>query len=78
MANKKDLHVGDKVTFLRSHDKAVSMSGTIVKLHPEGVPCVDVQIDGHEDKNFFETAHVDDVTVTKSAAPAAKQEPAKG
>ena len=40
----KDLKVGDHVKFLRSHNKAVSLTGTIVKLYDDS-PVVDVKLD---------------------------------
>lgn len=58
---RKDLEVGQRVSFLRSSNKAVSLTGTIVKLYEEGVPCVEVELD--DDSNVIETAHADDVTV---------------
>jgi hypothetical protein len=62
VANKEDLKLGDHVSFLRSENKAVSLTGKIVKIHEDGVPCVDVSLDDH-DPEWIETAHVDDVTL---------------
>jgi hypothetical protein len=64
---KENLNIGDHVSFLRSENKAVSLTGRIVKIHDEGVPCVDVSLDDH-DPEWIETAHVDDVTVLEAAA----------
>ena len=60
MAKKKnqegDLKVGDRVSFLRSHDKSVSLTGTVAKIHDKSV---DVELDN----GSVETAHADDVTL---------------
>lgn len=61
MANKADLKLGQHVSFLRSHNKAVSLTGTIVDIS-EDEPIVAVKLDDH-DPEWIETAHVDDVTV---------------
>ena len=62
----KVLEVGQHVSFLRSHNKAVSLTGTIVKVHDDQ-PIVEVKLDDH-DPEWIETAHVDDVTVLDEAA----------
>jgi hypothetical protein len=63
VAKKKEaLKVGQHVSFLRSHNKAVSLTGTVVKLYDDGSPVVDVKLDDH-DPEWIETAHLDDVTV---------------
>jgi hypothetical protein len=67
---KSAIKLGDHVNFLRSADKAVSLSGAVVKIYEDDVPCVDVKLDGHE--NWIETAHVDDVTPFEEAAAAKK------
>lgn len=69
---KKDLKVGDHVKFLRTHNKAVELTGTVAKLHKDG-RSVDVQLDDHEE-GWVETAHVDDVTVLESAKKTAKKD----
>jgi len=65
MAKKEDLKIGDHVSFLRMSNKAIRLTGTIAAFHDDGVPCVDVELDGHEDA--IDTAHVDDVTVLEEA-----------
>ena len=66
MANK-DLKVGDRVSFLRMSNKAVSLTGTIEKVYEDGVPCVEVKLD---DSDHIETAHMDDVAVLGEEKPA--------
>jgi hypothetical protein len=61
MVLKENIQIGDRVDFLRSENKAVKLRGTVVKIHPDGVPCVDVALDDHDGK-WIETAHIDDVT----------------
>ena len=57
---REDLKIGQRVSFLRLSNKAVALTGTIVKLYEEGVPLVEVKLD---DNAATETAHVDDVKV---------------
>jgi len=57
---KQDVHVGDKVDFLRMSNKAVRLSGTIEKIHDDPSPCVDIRVDGKG--GGIETAHIDDLT----------------
>jgi hypothetical protein len=66
MANKADLKLGQHVSFLRSHNKAVSLTGTIVSIS-EDEPIAAVKLDDHEPE-WIETAHVDDITVLDGAA----------
>jgi hypothetical protein len=66
----KDLKVGDHVNFLRSHNKAVELSGTICKIYDDA-PVVDVKLDDH-DPDWIETAHVDDVTMLEEKKEEAK------
>lgn len=61
MVLKENIQIGDRVSFLRMANKAVSLKGTIVKIYEEGVPCVDIKLDDHE--TATETAHIDDVTL---------------
>jgi len=68
----KVLEVGQHVSFLRSHNKAVSLTGMIVKVHDDQ-PIVEVKLDDH-DPEWIETAHVDDVTVLDEAAAAEEEE----
>jgi len=56
---KSDLHLGDSIHFRRMNNKAVELSGKIVKIHDDPAQCVDVEVDG---TGGIETAHVDDVT----------------
>lgn len=64
--SEKKLEIGQHVSFLRSHNKAVSLTGKIVKIYDDA-PVVDVALDDHEPL-WIETAHVDDVTVLAAAA----------
>jgi hypothetical protein len=56
----KVLKVGQHVSFLRMHNKAVSVSGTITQVNEDGKTVI-VQTDINP--NILEGAHVDDVTV---------------
>lgn len=70
MANKTDLSPGQRVRFRRSHDKAVELTGKIVKVH-EDEDVVDVQVepDGKlAEVETTETAHVDDITPLEEVA----------
>lgn len=72
-----DLKVGQTVRFKRTHDKAVELTGKVVKLHEDG-RSVDVQLipDGvNVQHDGLETAHVDDCTVIDS--PAQDDKPAR-
>jgi hypothetical protein len=55
-----NVHVGDHVRFLRMANKAASLTGKIVKIHEDGVPCVDIALD--DNPEIIDTAHMDDVT----------------
>jgi hypothetical protein len=57
---KSDIHVGDKVDFLRMNNKAVKLSGTIEKVHDDPSPCVDIRVDGKD--GGLETAQIEDLT----------------
>jgi hypothetical protein len=70
--NKEELKKGDHVSFLRSENKAVKLTGRIVKIHDEGVPCVDVSLDDCKTERI-ETAHVDDVSVIAEAKTKGKE-----
>ena len=61
MAEKADLHVGDKVTGLRAFDKQHRVKGTIWQIL--NGPYIDVQLDN----GTIEAMHVDDVKVLESA-----------
>jgi hypothetical protein len=60
MASKESLKVGDHIRALRMHNKAVSLTGTIVSVHADE-PIVEMNLDDNE--NWIETVHTDDVTV---------------
>jgi hypothetical protein len=55
---KSDVHVGDTFEFLRMTNKAVKLSGTVVKIHDDPAQCVDMEVDG---TGGLETAHIDDL-----------------
>jgi hypothetical protein len=55
---KSDVRVGDKYQFLRMTNKAVKLSGTVVKIHDDPAQCVDMEVDG---TGGLETAHIDDL-----------------
>jgi hypothetical protein len=55
---KSDVHIGDKFEFLRMTNKAVKLSGTVVKIHDDPAQCVDMELDG---TSGLETAHIDDL-----------------
>lgn len=65
MAKAKDaFKIGDRVSFLRSHDKTVRLTGTIARIHDGEDDCVDVQTipDGKlVEVSTLETAHAADV-----------------
>jgi hypothetical protein len=56
---KSDVHVGDKFDFLRMTNKAVKLSGEVVKIHEGSAMCVDMKVEG---TGGIETAHIDDLT----------------
>lgn len=58
---------GDKVTFLRSADKAVRLAGEVIKVDGNQV---DIRLDTEHEA--YETAHIDDVTVVEAAKKKAK------
>ncbi len=55
---KSDVHVGDKYEFLRMTNKAVKMSGTVVKIHDDPEQAVDMKVDG---TGGLESAHINDL-----------------
>lgn len=62
---KDRLSVGQKVRFLRSHDRTVQLVGKIVKVHEGADDCVDIKTipDGKiAEVSTIETAHAGDVT----------------
>lgn len=62
---KDRLSVGQKVRFLRSHDKTLTLIGKIVKIHDGADDCVDIETipDGKIiEVKTIETAHAADVT----------------
>ncbi len=63
------IKVGDRVKFNRSHNKAVSLTGTVKKLHDDG-RSVDIDVETEEGKHV-ETAHVDECQVIEKKAKAA-------
>ena len=72
MAEKENFKVGDRVKFLRSHDKTVRLTGHIVRIHENDDDCVDIETepDGKlVEVATVETAHAADVelAVTESA-----------
>jgi len=72
MAAKDSLKEGDHVEFSPSHNKALRLTGEIVKIHPGADDCVDIEcdVDGKnvEVAGHVETAHAGDVTVLESKA----------
>jgi hypothetical protein len=64
----EDLKVGQHVSFLRMHNKAVSVEGTITQINEDGKTVI-VQTDINPD--ILEAAHVDDVTVLETPAEVA-------
>lgn len=59
------MEVGQRVRFLRSHDKTVSLTGRIVKLHDDGRSVdIEVEPDGKiAEIATTETAHLDEVSL---------------
>ncbi len=55
---KSDVHVGDKYEFLRMTNKAVRLSGTVVKIHDDPAQAVDMKVDI---TGGLESAHIDDL-----------------
>lgn len=66
------MKIGDKVKFLRSSNKAIQLTGTIVKISDR---VVDIKLD--TDHEAYETAHIDDVIVIEVAKEEAKEEEEK-
>jgi hypothetical protein len=65
MAEKSQLEMGQRVKFLRSHDRTVELTGRIVKIHDDS-DAVDIETepDGRiAEVSTTETAHAADVTV---------------
>jgi len=58
---KKDLKVGQRVSFLRSANKAVKLHGEIASIS-EDEPIVTIKGTAGDGSDYFEGAHVDDVT----------------
>lgn len=63
-SKKSAFKVGDRVSFLRSHDKTVRLEGRIVRIHDTADDCVDIETipDGKlVEVKTVETAHAGDV-----------------
>jgi len=70
MAEKSQLEMGQRVKFLRSHDRTVELTGRIVKIHDDS-DAVDIETepDGRiAEVSTRETAHAADVTVLGEAS----------
>jgi hypothetical protein len=65
----KNLKVGQHVRYLRMHNKAASIEGTITQINDDGKTVV-VRTDINPE--ILEAAHVDDVTVLEE--PPSKEE----
>ena len=67
MAAKDSLKKGQHVEFSPSHNKALKLTGEIVKIHAGADDCVDIEcdVDGKnvEVEGHVETAHAGDVKV---------------
>jgi hypothetical protein len=76
MAKKTELKVGDRVEFLRSHDKHVKLKGVIVKIHEHSeLVDIDRDVDGKiVEVKGVETAHAADVKVLERPKAKAKGE----
>jgi hypothetical protein len=59
---ERKIKVGDKVKFLRSHNKAVELAGEVLKIDGNSV---DIKLNTAHDA--IETAHLDDVTLDAAA-----------
>lgn len=68
MARKSDLSVGDKVGFVRTHDKTTKLTGTISKIHKDDdIVEIDRDVDGKVvEVEGVEHAHAADVTVIET------------
>jgi hypothetical protein len=65
---KTRLKVGQRVTFFRTHDKAVQFTGKITRIYPGDEDCVDIKTEaGNGSVSRLETAHAADVTVIEEA-----------
>jgi hypothetical protein len=62
------MKVGDHVKALRSHNKAVELTGTIERIEGSSVTMV---LD--DNPNWLETVHLDDVTVLEAKVLKAKK-----
>jgi hypothetical protein len=74
MAQKADLHVGDRVSALRMSNKAVTLTGKALNVR-EDSECVDITVDQEGGGEFVESVHAADVTVLEPAAKGAAAEP---
>jgi hypothetical protein len=71
MAAKDSLKKGQHVEFSPSHNKALKLTGEIVKIHAGADDCVDIEcdVDGKnvEVEGHVETAHAGDVTLLEES-----------
>jgi len=78
MAAKDSLKEGDHVEFSPSHNKALRLTGEIVKIHPGADDCVDIEcdVDGKnvEVEGHVETAHAGEVKVLTKGRKREKKE----
>jgi hypothetical protein len=76
MAAKDSLKEGDHVEFSPSHNKALKLTGEIVKIHAGADDCVDIEcdVDGKnvEVAGHVQTAHAGDVTLLEPKAKGKK------
>jgi len=79
MAEKSQLEMGQRVKFLRSHDRTVELTGRIVKIHDDS-DAVDIETepDGRiAEVSTTETAHAADVTAIGQETRATDYDTAK-
>ena len=77
-AKKSAFKVGDRVSFLRSHDKTVRLEGHIARIHDNDDDCVDIETipDGKiVEVSTIETAHTADVKLIEASKAAAVPAP---
>src|SRR5580693_271238 len=79
MAIKKDLHVGDRVEFSRTHDKGLKLTGTILAIHEaHDVVEITTDVDGRIiEVPVVSHAHISDVRVLTKAEAREKETEAK-
>jgi hypothetical protein len=73
VATKKELKVGDRVEYRRTHDKAVRLIGTISAIHDkDDLVEIEREVDGRiVEVEGTDHAHASDVNVIEKAKPKA-------